>query len=186
MSCPRCHQKSYASCCGPRSLFPLALQLERVRVHQENATGAVSAGRSECASIDAVWPAMNRMGRGVAGLLDELFGLDHLHDLRLLGVRLGIEDVDPRRPDAGYDQVAALHVRMRRLRAKARAAGIPAEVVQLIIAAWKICLPDEPPILGGTRIEVNDSHSIALSILAGVEQSDICEAFWRGLHCHAR
>jgi hypothetical protein len=72
------------------------------------------------------------------------------------------------------------------LRAKTRAAGIPAEVVQLIIAAWKICLPNEPAVSRGTRIEVNHSHGIALSILAGVEQSDICEAFWRGLHRHAR
>ena len=129
---------------------------------------------------------MNRMGRGVPGLLDELFGLDHLHDLRLLGVRLGIEDVNSRRTDARHDQVAALHVRMRGLRTKTRAAGIPAEVMQLIIAAWKICLPHEPPILRGTRIEVNDAHRIALSILAGVEQRNVCEPFCRGLHCHAR
>jgi len=68
---------------------------------------------------------------------------------------------------------------------KTRAAGIPAEVVQLIITAWEIRLPDESPISRGTRIEVNHSHGIALSILAGVEQSDICEAFWWGLHRHA-
>ena len=128
---------------------------------------------------------MNRMGRGVAGLLDELFGLDHFHDLRLLWVRLGIQNVNPRGPDARYDQVATLHVRMRGLRTKARAAGIPAEVMQLIIASRKICLPDESPILGGIRIEVNDAHRIALSILAGVEQGDVGEPFWRGLHRHA-
>jgi hypothetical protein len=58
---------------------------------------------------------------------------------------------------------------MGRLGTKTRAAGIPAEVVQFIIAAGKICLPDEPPILRGTRIEVDDPHGIALSILAGVE-----------------
>src|SRR5690349_20260259 len=52
---------------GAAILLPLALQLERVRVHQENATGAVSASRSKRTSIDAVWSAMNRMGRGVAG-----------------------------------------------------------------------------------------------------------------------
>ena len=38
------------------------------------------------------------------------------------------------------------------------------EVVQLIIAAWKVRLPDEPPVFGGTRIEVNDAHGVALSI----------------------
>ena len=59
-------------------------------------------------------------------------------------------------------------------------------MVQLVISARKICLPDEPPVLGGTEVEVDDSHSIALSILAGVEQSDICEPFCWGLHCHAR
>src|SRR4029078_823976 len=115
-----------------------------------------------------------------------LFGLDHLHDLRPPGVRLGVQDVEPRRPDSGYDELASFHMRVRRWRAKTRAAGIPAEVVQLIIAPWKLRLPDESPILGRTRIEVNHSHGIALSILAGVEQSDICEAFWRSLHRHAR
>ena len=75
---------------------------------------------------------------------------------------------------------------MRGLRAETRAARIPAEMMQLIIAAGKIRLPDEPAILGGTRIEVNDAHGVALSILADVEQSDISEAFRRGLHRHAR
>src|SRR5258708_29280092 len=59
-------------------LFPLALQLERVRVHQENATGAVSASRPERTSIDEVCHAMNSVGRGVSGLLAELFGFDYL------------------------------------------------------------------------------------------------------------
>jgi hypothetical protein len=58
-------------------------------------------------------------------------------------------------------------------------------VVQLIIAAWKVRLPDEPPIFGGTRIEVNNAHGVALSILARVEQCDIGKAFWRGLHGHS-
>jgi hypothetical protein len=71
------------------------------------------------------------------------------------------------------------------LRTKTRAAGIPAEVVQFVIAAGKICLPDESPILGRTRIEVDNAHRIALSILPGVEQRDISEPFCRGLHCHA-
>jgi hypothetical protein len=71
------------------------------------------------------------------------------------------------------------------LRTKTRTAGIPAEVVQLIIAARKISLPDEPPILGGTRIKIYDAHGIALSILAGVEQGDISETFLRSLHRHA-
>src|SRR5438270_12060944 len=48
-------------------LFPRPLQLKRVRVHQENATGAVSIGRSECAPVDGVRSTMKRMGGRVAG-----------------------------------------------------------------------------------------------------------------------
>src|SRR4051794_38091949 len=110
-------------------LFPRTLQLECVRIHQENAAGAVSASGSECASVNAIWSAMNCVRRGVSSLPDELFGLDHLHNLRLPRVRLRIEDVDPRGSDSRYDQVAALHMRMRGLRTKARAACVPAKVV---------------------------------------------------------
>src|SRR6516225_7363581 len=76
-------------------LFPGTLQLKRVRVHQENATGAVSASRSECAPVNAVRSTMKRVGRRVASLLYELFGLDHLHNLRLPGIRLRVQNVNP-------------------------------------------------------------------------------------------
>jgi len=47
-------------------------------------------------------------------------------------------------------------------------------------------LPDETAIFGGTRIEVNHTHGVALSIVPDVEQRYVSKAFWRGLHCHAR
>src|SRR5580765_4716357 len=108
-------------------LFPGALQVKRVRVHQEDATRAISASRPEGAPVDAVWSTMKCMRRRIAGLLYKLFGLDHLHNLWLLGIRLRIQDVDPGRPDARDDQVAAFHVCMRGLRAETRAARVPAE-----------------------------------------------------------
>src|SRR6516165_2462348 len=49
--------------------FPGALQLEGVCVHQENATGAVTASRPECAPVDAVRSTMKGVGRRVAGFL---------------------------------------------------------------------------------------------------------------------
>jgi hypothetical protein len=58
-------------------------------------------------------------------------------------------------------------------------------MVQLIIAARKIHLPDEPAIFGRTRIKINHTHGIALSVARNVEQRDVSETFWRGLHCHA-
>src|ERR1700759_1438954 len=123
-------------------LFPGALQFEGVSIHQKNATGAISAGRTECAAIDAIWSTVNGMRCAVAGLAGELFGLDHLHDFGLSGIRLGVQDVNSRRSDARYDQVPALHVWMRSLRAEASTARVPAEVVQLIVAAEKISLTD--------------------------------------------
>ena len=144
-------------------LFPLPLQLEGVRIHQENAAGAVSAGRSKGAPIDAVWSAMNRVGRRVAGLADEFFRLDHLHDLWLFGISLRIQDVNPRRSDAGNDQVATFHVGMRSLRTEASAAGVPAEMVQFIVAAGKVGLPDHSSVFGGTWVKINDAHGIPLS-----------------------
>jgi hypothetical protein len=59
-------------------------------------------------------------------------------------------------------------------------------MVQLIIAAGKIQLPDEMAIRGGSRININHAHGIALSTAPDVEQRDVSDAFWRGLHCHAR
>jgi hypothetical protein len=56
--------------------------------------------------------------------------------------------------------------------------------MQLIITTTKINLPDEPTVFGGIRIEINDAHGVVLAILADVEQSDVSEAFWRGLHRH--
>jgi hypothetical protein len=59
-------------------------------------------------------------------------------------------------------------------------------MVQFIIATGKLHLSDEPAILGGSRIEVNDTHGVVLAIFADVEQRDVSEAFWRGLHRHTR
>jgi hypothetical protein len=59
-------------------------------------------------------------------------------------------------------------------------------MVQLIVAARKVDLPDQPAILGGSRIDVNHTHGVALSIVPDVEKCHIREVFWRSLHCHAR
>jgi hypothetical protein len=77
-------------------------------------------------------------------------------------------------------------MRMCGLWAKASAASVPTEMVQLIVASRKIDLPDETAIFWGTGIEVNHTHGVALSIVPDVEQCDVSNAFWWGLHCHAR
>src|ERR1700731_937474 len=77
-------------------------------------------------------------------------------------------------------------MRVRVLRAEARAACVPTEVMQLVIVVGKIYLADELAISGGTRIDVDNAHGVALPILADVEQRVLGDAFRRGLHGHAR
>jgi hypothetical protein len=36
------------------------------------------------------------------------------------------------------------------------------------------------------RFDVDNTHRVVFSILADVEQTDVCEVFRRGLHGHAR
>src|SRR5207237_9038568 len=129
--------------------------------------------------MNGVWPWL-------AGLLDELFRLDHFHDLGMIWVRFRIQNVNPGRPDARYDQIASLHVRMRSLRAEARAARVPAEVMQLVIVVGKIHLADDLAVSGRTRIDVDNAHSVTFPIFADVEQTDVGAALPRGLHRHAR
>ncbi len=66
------------------------------------------------------------------GAPKNFFRLDHFDYLRLSRIRLYVDDMHARRAQPRYNQVAALDVRMRRIRAKGRAARIPAEMVQLI------------------------------------------------------
>src|SRR5262249_22681136 len=84
------------------------------------------------------------------------------------------------------NQVATLHVRMRSLRAKACAASIPTEMVQLIISAGKIHLPDEPAIFGGAWLQINHAERVATSVRPNIEQRDVTEAFRGSLHRHTR
>src|SRR4029077_3596996 len=132
-----------------------------------------------------VGATMNRVWRCVACLFNELFRLDHFHDLGVLRVRFRVEDVNPRRSDARYDQVTTFHVRVRVLGAEARAACVPAEVMQLVIVVGEIYLANELAIYGGTRIDIDNAYGVALTILADVEQRDVGDAFRLGLHPHA-
>jgi len=73
---------------------------------------------------------------------------------------------------------------MRGLRAETRAARIPAEVMQLIVTTAKVHLANHSAIRGRSGIEIDDSHTVVLPILAVVEQGYVRKAFWRSLHSH--
>ena len=88
---------------GAALLLPLALQLKRSGIHQEDAARTIATGRTERAAINAVGAAMNSVWRRVAGLLNELFRLDHFHDLGMVVTRFRIHDVNPGRCDTRND-----------------------------------------------------------------------------------
>jgi hypothetical protein len=58
--------------------------------------------------------------------------------------------------------------------------------MQLIIVVGKIHLAEELTISGGTRLDVDNAHGIALPTVADVKQSDVSDAFRCCLHRHAR
>ncbi len=58
--------------------------------------------------------------------------------------------------------------------------------MQFVVIIREIHLADELAIPGGTRIDVDDAHSVPLPTLADVKQSDVSDTFRRCLHRHAR
>jgi hypothetical protein len=91
--------------------LPPAQHLEGQAIHDEDAgrpIGTVLAAAAERADIDAVRPAVNGVRPRVAGLFEDFLGLDDLVNPGLRRIRLGIDDVNPRGPDAGDDEIAPL------------------------------------------------------------------------------
>ncbi len=95
--------------------LPAAERLEALVIHHEDAARRLAVRVAERRDVDAARPAMDGVRARVAGLLGDLLRLDHLDDLRLARVGLGVEDVDARGAQARHDQVAPLDVRMRRV-----------------------------------------------------------------------
>src|SRR6185503_2006468 len=91
-------------------------------------------------------------------------GLDRADDLRLPRIRLRVEHVRARGPDAEHDQVTALEwmvVPMPLVAQRARA-GIPSEVVQLIACGGKLRPSDDLAVAGRLDVAVDDGHGVAL------------------------
>src|SRR5262245_57007666 len=122
--------------------------------------GAVSRGVAERRDVNAVRPAMHRMGPAVARRLDELFRLDDLVEFWIARVRLGVDDVDARGAKARHDQIAPLDMRVWRVRAKAGAAGVPAEMVQLVAWRFQAEVAHDLRIALGFRIDVDDGERV--------------------------
>src|SRR5689334_9853366 len=95
----------------PAIELPPSEHLECLAIHDEDAgrsVGTVLAATAERRDVNAFRPAMNGVWPRVSRLPEDFLRLDDLVDRCLGGVRLGIDDVDAGRPQAGNDEIAAL------------------------------------------------------------------------------
>src|SRR5262249_18532386 len=101
--------------------------------------------------------AMNRVRRCVSRACGQRLRLNHLHDFRIARIRLGIDDVYARRMDTRHDQIAAFYMGMRGMRAQTGAAGVPAEMMQLVADIWHLNLAKDAAGTWGWGIDVDDT-----------------------------
>jgi hypothetical protein len=122
------------------AVLPAALDLERLRVEHGEAAGAVPVGVAEHRDDDVLaGHAVHGVRARVARPRDDLLRLDHLLDPRPARVGRDVHDVDPRRAEAGDDQVRAVGA------VAGRAAAVPPEVVELVADVRHRRLVDDPP-----------------------------------------
>jgi hypothetical protein len=112
--------------------FPAPKHFEILVVHEEDAAGSLSLGIAHRGDVHAFRAAMHCMRTAIAGALGEFGRLDHLDDLWLSRIGLGVDDVNARGTQAGHHEIAPLGVGMRRVGAQAGGAGVPAEMMQLV------------------------------------------------------
>src|SRR5207249_10217507 len=105
--------------------LPAAERLETLLIHDADAAGRLAIFVAQRSDIDPTRPAVDRVRAGIAGLVGKLCRLDHLDDLGRARIWFGIENVDARGAQAWHDEIAALHMRMRRGRTQARPASVP-------------------------------------------------------------
>ena len=74
--------------------LPAAFDRERIVVDHEDATWGIAVGVTERAHVDAVRAAVDGVGSAVAGAVGDLFRVDRMDELGLLGVGFDVEDVD--------------------------------------------------------------------------------------------
>ena len=155
------------------AILPAPLHLERLRVEDGEAAGAVAVGVAEHRDDDVVaGHAVNCVGARVAGLGDDLFRLDHLLDRRSPRVVRHVDDVEPGRAEARNDQVGAVGP------VAGRRAAVPAEVVQLVADVRHRQLVDDPALFS-----IDDGEEVRrLDARALVQAREVEEVLRRRLH----
>jgi hypothetical protein len=90
---------------------------------------------------------------------------------------LGVEDVNARRAQTRHQQVAALDVRMGRVRAQRRAAGVPAVVMQFVADVRDLGAANHLAEGGRAGVNVNHAQGVVPPVGGiGIEGYDVGEA----------
>src|SRR5215203_4163512 len=74
--------------------LPAPQGLKGLVIHDEDTPRTVAVGGTQRAYVEAVGTAVDGVRAAVACALVQLLGFDHLHDLRLRRIWLGVDDVD--------------------------------------------------------------------------------------------
>ena len=171
---------SYAKCWGPRSISQRPRTSKLSWSITKTPPGPLPSRVPHRGEVDAIRAAVDGVRPRVARALDDFLGADRPHDPGRTGIWLGIEDVDVRGAQPRGDQVAALDVRMRRVRAEGGAAGVPAEVVELVARGRHRRAADDLRVGSRSRVDVDDRQPVRPPAL-GVEVDDVGEALGRRL-----
>ena len=166
--------------------LPSAEGLEGVVVEKKYPAGAAAIGRAEGAHVDSLRSAMHRVRPRVASFGVQVVRLDDLRDAQtiasaLRAVALRVDHVDAGRAKTRHDQIATLGVRMGRVRAERRAAGIPPKVVQLIAGVRQIKSILDLPVRRRSWIDVDDGQRVGTAVGCWVDQRDKRRCFRRRL-----
>jgi hypothetical protein len=124
-------------------------RLEGLVVEDRDASRTLLAGATESTEIEAGRVALQGVRAGVAGLLRQCGPGNGAYQMRRARVGLGVEDVDVGRAQARDEEVAPVQVGgVVPGVAEGGAAGIPAEVVQLVTGSRHVHPADDPAVVG--------------------------------------
>src|SRR5215468_10553138 len=112
--------------------FPLTEHFERFAIEHKDAAWPVAAGISERANVNRFRTAVNRMRTRIVCAGENFLRFDDFDDLWFPRIGLRVDDMNPRGPESGHNQVPPFDVRMRRVRTQRGATRIPAEMMQFI------------------------------------------------------
>ena len=165
--------------------LPLAEHVEAFGIEQEYAARRLALGVSERVHIDSLGAAMDGVHARIPGLFGDFLRLDDPDDLRISRIRLGVDDVQPGRPQPRHDEVAPFHMRVRRIGAKAGRAGIPAEMVQFVAGIRHVDLADDARVGRGFGVDIDHGYRIGF-LAVRIEGGHIGQRFLRRLGRHSR